>query len=75
MTSDRKPSRQIEYLPPSKETIQAYVLRLCHRLAQERGETFADPEVMRGFAEFLYIVGTIRAKHLNRANVIDNDSD
>ena len=74
MTSEEQSKRRVEYLPPSKEIIEDYVDRLCQRLAQQDA-AFADPDVVQGLAEFLYLAGCIRAKQLNRENQVDNESD
>ena len=75
MASKPISKKRVEYVPPSKDVIQAYVQKVCQRLAEQRGEPFDDPEVMQGLTEFLYILGTIRAKQINHANRIDNDSE
>jgi len=53
------------YVPPSRKAVEQLVRDTCRELAR-RGETaYAKPEVITGFADFLYFVGKLKSKYLN----------
>ena len=58
-------SHNIVYSPPSWDTIHGYARSVSLALAQDGTPSFADPEVVRGLANFIKVVATIRAKQLN----------
>ncbi len=75
MMADQSPKRRIEYLPPAREDIFACAQEVCDRMAAQHGDTFADPDIVHGLAEFMRIAARIHAKHLNRVTQVDTNSD
>jgi hypothetical protein len=70
-----KKQRPVEYLPPTYEAAHAYARAICGKMAERHDPSYADSEIIRGLAEFMQIAGKIQAKHLNRANRVDNDAE
>lgn len=50
------------YCPPSHDVLEHFAFSAC----EELGPEFDDPEVARGFADFLTAVARIKANNLNR---------
>ena len=67
--------RRKEFVAPAPEVINAYARTICATMAERYDPTFAHPEIMRGFAEFLRVLIGAQIKQLNRGAVIDSDSD
>jgi hypothetical protein len=59
-TSDSPPA--VTYCPPSHDVLEHFAFAAC----QELGSDFDNPEVARGFADFLATVAQIHANNLNR---------
>lgn len=72
----RKRRRPIEYLPPAQTDIDTFAVRVCEVLAEKHDPAIAEPDVVRGLAEFMRIAARIQAKHLNQqVGIIDNDAE
>jgi hypothetical protein len=62
MNDTPKIKRNVEYVAPPADVLEDFAHQMCQRL----GDEFADPEIERGFANFLIVVSRILAKNLNR---------
>ncbi len=71
--------KHIVYQPPSRKVISAYAQLVCDRLAEQYGASYATPEVVSGFTEFLLVVAVMLAKRLNasceRENKVADTTD
>lgn len=52
----------ITYYPPSSDVLEHFAFSAC----EELGPEFSEPEIARGFANFLTTVARIQANNLNR---------
>ena len=57
-----KTKRNIEYVAPPADVLEDF----AHQACQGLGGEYADPEVERGFADFLILISRILAKNLTR---------
>ena len=57
---------RVEYYPPPKEVFHRFTRELCEALTRRYGVDYSDSEIVRGIAEFLFIVGKLEAKRLNK---------
>jgi hypothetical protein len=57
------------YCPPSFDVLEHF----AHTVCQEFGAEFADPEVVRGFTDFIGTVARICANNLNRKHGLESD--
>lgn len=62
MSSTSDSPQAITYYPPSTEVLEHFAFSAC----EELGPEFDNPEVARGFADFLTTIARIQAKNLNR---------
>lgn len=62
MSETPKMKQTIEYVAPPADVLEDFAHQVCQRLGGE----FADPEVERGFADFMILISRILAKNLNR---------
>jgi len=62
MSETSKIKQNIEYVAPPADMLKDFAHQVCQRLGGE----FVDPEVERGFANFLILISRILAKNLNR---------
>ena len=68
-------NKQIVYIPPDQHSIHTYAQQVCDTLAQRCDPSFAQPEVVMGFANFLSLVAHLEAKYRGqREGAFDNDS-
>lgn len=64
-------TRLITYTPPTDDAVDHFVQEASRRLAAISGDTrYLDPEVTWGFAEFIKLIGRIKARQLNEAQSI-----
>lgn len=60
---------EVLYSPPAPETLDAFAWQVCRQL----GESYAEPEVVRGLAAFIQVAAQIQAKQLNKVRrAVDN---
>lgn len=57
-----KMKKNVEYVAPPAEVLKNY----AHQVCQSLGDGFADPEIERGFADFLILISRVLANTLNR---------
>ncbi|MBN1452946.1 MAG: hypothetical protein JW963_18150 [Anaerolineales bacterium] len=57
-----KTKRKVEYVAPPADVLEDF----AHQACQGLGGEYADPEVERGFADFLAKISRILAKNLTR---------
>jgi hypothetical protein len=62
MSDTPKMKQNVEYVAPPANVVENF----AHQACQSLGGEFADPEVERGFANFLIVVSRILANNLNR---------
>ena len=62
MSDTPKIKRNVEYVAPPADVLEDFAHQVCQRL----GDEFADPEIERGFADFLIVMSRILANNLNR---------
>ena len=67
--------REVVYIPPDQRSIHTYAQQVCDTLAKRCDPSFAEPEVVTGFANFLSLVAHLEAKYRGqREGAFDNDS-
>ena len=62
MSETPKTKRNVEYVAPPADVLEDF----AHQACQGLGGEYADPEVERGFADFLVKISRIFAKNLTR---------
>jgi hypothetical protein len=62
MSETTKMKKNIEYVAPPADVLEDF----AHQACQGVGGEYADPEVERGFADFLVLISRILAKNLTR---------
>jgi hypothetical protein len=62
MSETTKMKKNIEYVAPPAHVLKNY----AHQVCQSLGDGFADPEIERGFADFLILISRVLANTLNR---------
>jgi hypothetical protein len=62
MSETTKTKKNIEYVAPRVDVVKNF----AHQVCQGLGDEFADPEIERGFADFLIVMSRILANNLNR---------
>ena len=62
MSETSKTKRNVEYVAPPAELLEDF----AHQACQGLGGEYADPEIERGFADFLILISRILANNLNR---------
>lgn len=68
--------KQIQYVPPSAETLRDFARAVCESLAQQRDDpSLASHEVISGLANFLQVITRIQAKHLSTVGEWLDDDD
>ena len=67
-TRPAKTHRQVEYLPPSAETIRRYGHAVSRQLYKETIAQASFTELSQGFTEFVRVLVRIQMKALNRRN-------
>lgn len=66
-------AREVEYLPPERESIDRYAQQVCEELAERYADpSFREREIMDGLAEFLHLAGKIQARHFSGQDSFDN---
>ncbi|MBE2195929.1 MAG: hypothetical protein IAE83_17275 [Anaerolinea sp.] len=67
--------RQVEYHPPSPETITQFARKVCLGLGETVDKRYNTAETPHGLAAFLRVVASICAGKLNKPNqpVLDSD--
>ena len=59
-------TRQVEYVPPSADTIRRYAHAVSRQLAKNTVSTAGFTELFQGFSEFVTVLVRIQTKHMNR---------
>jgi hypothetical protein len=54
--------KNVEYVAPPAHVLKTF----AHQVCQSLGDEFADPEIERGFADFLILISRVLANTLNR---------
>ena len=62
MSETPKTKRNVEYVALPADVLEDF----AHQSCQGLGGEYADPEVERGFADFLVLISRILANNLNR---------
>jgi hypothetical protein len=62
MSETPKTKQNVEYVAPPADVLKNF----AHQVCQGLGGEYADPEVERGFADFLILISRILANNLNR---------
>jgi len=62
MSKTTKMKKKVEYVAPPAHVLKHY----AHQVCQSLGNGFADPEIERGFADFLILISRVLANTLNR---------
>ena len=57
-----KMKKKVEYVAPPAKVLKNF----AHQVCQSLGDGFADPEIERGFADFLILISRVLANTLNR---------
>ncbi|MBN8638869.1 MAG: hypothetical protein J0M07_26375 [Anaerolineae bacterium] len=77
MEAPSKPTPAIQYLPPSREAVQAFAQAVCAALAQTRNDpALESKESVKGLTHFLEVVTRIQAQYLSATNgeLIDTET-
>jgi hypothetical protein len=62
MSETPKMKQNVEYVAPPAHVLKNF----AHQVCQSLGDGFADPEIERGFADFLILISRVLANTLNR---------
>lgn len=57
-----KMKKKVEYVAPPANVLRNF----AHQVCQSLGDESADPEIERGFADFLILISRVLANTLNR---------
>ena len=60
--------RNVTYISPATEVFVKLVQEACSILAGQGESSFADPEVVQGFGEYLGYIAELTAKYLNKGH-------
>jgi len=67
--------KRIIYSPPSRQVINDYARKVCERLAEKYGASYATPDAILGLSAFLQVSARIVTKHLNSSCEIEDKVD
>lgn len=62
MSETPRKRQSVKYVAPPADVLENF----AHQVGQGLGGEYADPEVERGFADFLILISRILANNLNR---------
>jgi len=62
---ERNTQRRLIYYPPSQETIETYVEKVCKAFEQKFGAEYGSKDMQVGLTNFLKLIAKAKVRQLN----------